>query len=205
MSECDIAPGQGSRLLKSLAWSASYASIAPALFSIPSSWLFLACKSELPPICFCSMKMFGTLRWPVMSSSASWRAAPSSTTEVQYAVFSSAVMLVDHTNLIQLHQEVHRAFLIQQSLGGLAIWAVAFGEDNDRIFINDLLRLRLCGHDGVRAEGARWSGEEQAAEYGRYLGGCMNWTDIVQVYECWAEGGRGLCTDVWADYVVDGS
>jgi len=53
--------------------------IACASFSSVGSWLFFACRSELPPMCFLSMKMFGTDLWFVISCRASWIAAPSST------------------------------------------------------------------------------------------------------------------------------
>ena len=53
---------------------------APASFSNVGSSLLLACRSEFPPMCFCAMKMFGTVVWDEISSKALWIAAPSSRT-----------------------------------------------------------------------------------------------------------------------------
>ena len=52
------------------------------------SWFLLCCKSELPPMCFLLMKMFGTVRCCVISSSASWMALPSSEKECRSASYS---------------------------------------------------------------------------------------------------------------------
>jgi len=67
-------------------------------------------------------------------------------------------------NLIQLHQEVLCALLVQQSLGGFAVWAVGLGEDHDGVVVDNLLRLVLCGHDGVGTEGASGGAAEEAAK-----------------------------------------
>jgi hypothetical protein len=37
----------------------------------------LACRSELPPMCFCPMKMLGTVLCDVMDARALWMAGPS--------------------------------------------------------------------------------------------------------------------------------
>lgn len=50
----------------------------PASFNKAGSSALRACRSEFPPICFLLMKMLGTERWLVISSRASWMAAPSS-------------------------------------------------------------------------------------------------------------------------------
>jgi hypothetical protein len=39
---------------------------------------FLLCRSELPPMCFWPMKMFGTVVWLVSSARVDWIAEPSS-------------------------------------------------------------------------------------------------------------------------------
>lgn len=51
---------------------------APASFNNSGRFPLVACRSEFPPICFFAMKMFGTERWPVIPSRASWSAEPSS-------------------------------------------------------------------------------------------------------------------------------
>jgi hypothetical protein len=71
---------------------------APACLSRPSSWLFFACKWLLPPICCWLIKILGTLRWPVISSSASWRAAPSSAIHVSQCI----------NTLLGRHVETHQ-------------------------------------------------------------------------------------------------
>ena len=58
--------------------------IAPASFNSDGSSFFRCCRSELPPMCFFAMKMFGTERWDVMSCRASWIAAPSSVIKYQF-------------------------------------------------------------------------------------------------------------------------
>lgn len=51
---------------------------APASFSNWGSSFLRAWRSEFPPMCSLLMKMLGTERWLVISSRASWIAAPSS-------------------------------------------------------------------------------------------------------------------------------
>lgn len=50
---------------------------APASFKRLGSCDFLACRSELPPMCCCLMKTLGTVDWPVISLRAAWMADPS--------------------------------------------------------------------------------------------------------------------------------
>jgi hypothetical protein len=51
---------------------------APASLSKFLRFPFLACRSELPPMCCLLMKMLGTVVWPVRSPSVDWIALPSS-------------------------------------------------------------------------------------------------------------------------------
>ena len=65
-----------------LAYSLPFApssQMAPASLSRLGRSPFLACRSELPPMCFFAMKMLGTVDWPVRSARADWIAEPSST------------------------------------------------------------------------------------------------------------------------------
>ena len=123
-------------------------------------------------MCFWLMKMLGTERWPVMPSSASWSAAPSSvhnhTTTSVNGCFQWTFRIKEgwtggekRTDLVELHEEVLGVFLIQQRLGRLAVGAVGLGEDNDAVVVDDLLGLGLGGgHGGGRGRG---QGAEEAA------------------------------------------
>lgn len=87
-------------ILLSLRYQASWRVVRPiynalADLSRSGSWPFLACRSELPPMCFLLMKTFGTLRWWVISSRASWMAAPSPVSPCQHQDCSSRVREAD--------------------------------------------------------------------------------------------------------------
>ena len=90
------------------------------------------------------MKMFGTERWFVISWSASWIAEPSSVAYIstnRHHKFHRERLL---TNLVELDDVWLDAHLAQRGLGGLAVWAVALGEDGDGIVVDDALCLGLC-------------------------------------------------------------
>jgi hypothetical protein len=110
----------------------------------------------------------------------------------------------EHTDLIELHQEILRALLAQQRLGGFAVGAVGLGEDDDAILVDDLLGLGLCGGHGggVYAGG---EAEEAAEDLAEILSDARVWSGrverkggIVFMY-CrvrWQEGsGRVSCDD----------
>jgi hypothetical protein len=80
------------------------------------------------------------------------------------------------TNLVQLNGVKLRARFGQQLLRGIAVWAVALGEDGDRVLVDDGLDFGLGGgHVGGR--GAR---EERAQE--RYGCGCEGFGSGVDGY-----------------------
>lgn len=73
-----LIPSPPSPLSSSLTLLKKPPQTAPASLNNSSKSPFFACRSELPPIWLCLMKIFGTERWFVSSCSASWMAAPSS-------------------------------------------------------------------------------------------------------------------------------
>lgn len=83
---------------------------------------------------------------------------------LQRILQSSAVL-----NLIQLHQVVlvlAAELFVQQRLGGTAVGAVGFAEDDDGVAVDDLLRFRFGGRHGGRTGGSK--GCDEAAEEGSY-------------------------------------
>jgi hypothetical protein len=54
------------------------------------------------------------------------------------------------TDFIQLHQKVFGMLLVEQRFAGAAVWAVALGEDDDRVLVDDLLGLFAGGNHGFR-------------------------------------------------------
>jgi len=73
--------------------------------------------------------MLGTERWEVISSNASWIAAPSSTSFVSLPLSGGILQKASRTDLIKVDGVVLGAHFAQESLGGFAVWAVGLAED----------------------------------------------------------------------------
>ena len=128
-----------------LAYSLPFApssQMAPASLSRLGRSPFLACRSELPPMCFFAMKMLGTVDWPVRSARADWIAEPSSTkrqsllilqnyptrtratTLIAFTPRCEALVASVRTDLVQLNSIKLCALVAQQLLRLAAVGAV---------------------------------------------------------------------------------
>lgn len=110
------------------------------------------------------MKMLGTERWCVISSNASWIAAPSSERTGRKALHQPPTDELTpiirqeeslRTNLVQLNGVIICSHLAQQTLRCMAVRTVRLGENGDSMIVNDFLCLSLGGHEGIRARWAR--------------------------------------------------
>lgn len=101
------------------------------------------------------MKMLGTERWWVISSRASWIAAPSSVCGVSVNAIGVGEYVLRLTNLVELEDVGLCARLAEESLSGLAVRAVRLGEDGCRTWIvSGLLRMPSTVVETYRL---RWS------------------------------------------------
>ena len=85
-------------------------------------------------MCFLLMKMFGTEVWPVISPRAACISDPSAGASVSLKVRTEVVELL--TLVVKLDNVdlgVVLDLLSEKGLGGLAVWAVALGEDDYEI------------------------------------------------------------------------
>lgn len=97
------------------------------------------------------MKMLGTERCLVMSSRASWIAAPSSVGGMLVIVFVVAGYECQHTDLVKLKDVGLCAHLAEEALRGLAVGAVRLGEDSYRWSSVSGVSLRMPSMDGIHS------------------------------------------------------
>lgn len=80
---------------------------------------------------------------------------PGSALEETKARAKAAKMRYSLTNLVKLERSEVGTVLLQQLLGGSTVGAVALGEDDNAVLVDEGLSLGLSGGHG----GGRWSGE----------------------------------------------